>query len=116
MLCVFSLADAASLAKQLVMVETALRDPNVSGAQLAWMGHLQQLAYSRLADYPDWKDTVLGALPVSTRSAVLGSLEAGKQLRSMGGPIPSLRPRSSPSITRNCDASPRGGTCRPARA
>ena len=84
--------DAASLAKQLVMVETALRDPNVSGAQLAWMGHLQQLAYSRLADYPDWKDTVLGALPVSTRSAVLGSLEAGKQLRSMGGPIPKTLP------------------------
>src|SRR5438093_201193 len=84
--------DAAALAKQLVMVEAALRDPNVSGAQLAWMGHLQQLAYSRLADYPDWKDTVLGALPVSTRSAVLGSLEAGKQLRSMGGPIPKTLP------------------------
>src|SRR2546428_1076146 len=84
--------DAASLAKQLVMVEAALRDPNVSGAQLAWTGHLQQLAYSRLADYPDWKDTVLGALPVSTRSAVLGSPGAGQQLRPIGGPLPKTLP------------------------
>src|SRR3989442_14678140 len=84
--------DAAALAKQLVMVEAALRDPNVSGAQLAWTGHLQQLAHSRLADYPDWKDTVLGALSVSTRSAVLCSLASGKQPRSMGGLIPKTLP------------------------
>jgi len=84
--------DAASLAKQLAMVEAAIRDPNVSGAQLAYVGHLQQLAYGRLVDYPDWKETVLGALPGPTRSAVLGSLEAGKQLRSMGGPIPKTMP------------------------
>ena len=84
--------DAAALAKQLAMVETAIRDPNVTGPQLAWMGHLQQLAYSRLQDYPEWKESVLAGLPEQTRAAVNGSLEAGKQLRMLSGPIPRTLP------------------------
>ena len=84
--------DAAGLATQLAMVEAAIRDPNVTGAQLDWVGHLQQLDYSRLQDYPEWKDTVLAALPEKTRAAVTGSLEAGKQLRLLGGPVPKSLP------------------------
>src|SRR2546423_1046690 len=84
--------DAAGLAQQLVTVEAAIRDPNVSGEQLAWTGHLQQLAYSRLQDYPEWKDSVLAALPPATRTAVSGSLEAGKQPRLLSGPLPQTRP------------------------
>src|SRR5438477_190163 len=42
--------NPADLAKQIVVVEAALRDPQVQGAQLAYMGHLQQLVYSRLQD------------------------------------------------------------------
>jgi len=74
------------------MVEAAIRDPDVSGAQLAWMGHLQQLAYGRLVDFPDWKDTVLAALPEQTREAVKASLDAGKQLRAIVAPIPKTLP------------------------
>ena len=84
--------DAVGLSQQLVMVETALHDPNVTGPELAWMGHLQQLAYSRLQDFPEWKDTVLAALPEQTRAAVNGSLEAGKQLRMLSGPVPKTLP------------------------
>jgi hypothetical protein len=84
--------DPAELASQLAMVETAIRDPNLAGAHLTWMGHLQQLAYSRLQDFPDWKDTVLSALPAETRAAVNASLEAGKQLRLLNGPIPKNLP------------------------
>jgi soluble lytic murein transglycosylase-like protein len=84
--------DPAELATQLVMVETAIRDPNLSAAHLEWMGHLQQLAYSRLQDYPDWKPTVLGALPEQTRASVVASLDAGKQLRLLSGPIPKSLP------------------------
>ena len=84
--------DPAALAQQLVMVEAALRDPAVSGAQLDWMGHLQQLAYARLFDYPDWKDAVLAALPAQTRAAVNGSLDASKQLKLLTGPIPKTLP------------------------
>jgi soluble lytic murein transglycosylase-like protein len=84
--------DAAALATQLAMVETAIRDPNVSDLELAWMGHLQQLDYSMLQDFPEWRDTVLGALPEKTRTAVTGSLDAGKQLRLLSGPVPKSLP------------------------
>ncbi len=85
--------DAASLGTQLAMVEAAIRDPTVTGAQLAYMGHLQQLDYSRLADYPDWKDTVLAALPDdATRNAVQSALDAGKQLRTISTVIPTHLP------------------------
>ena len=84
--------NPADLAKQIVVVEAALRDPQVQGAQLAYMGHLQQLVYSRLQDYPEWKDTVLQGLPEGQRFAVTGSLEAGKQLRLLNGPVPSRLP------------------------
>jgi hypothetical protein len=84
--------DEAALATQLAVVEAALRDPTVSTLELDWMGHLQQLDYSRLQDYPDWKDSVLGALPEKTRASVSGSLDAGKQLRLLSGPIPKSLP------------------------
>jgi soluble lytic murein transglycosylase-like protein len=84
--------DAAALATQLAMVEAAIRDPKVGDLELAWMGHLQQLDYSRLQDYPEWKDAVLGALPEKTRAAVSGSLDAGKQLRLLSGPVPKSLP------------------------
>ena len=84
--------DAAELAKQLVVVEAAIRDPDLTGAHLTWMGHLQQLAYSELQDFPEWKDTVLSSLPEQTRSAVSASLEAGRQLRLLKGPIPKNLP------------------------
>ncbi len=74
------------------MVEIAIRDPNLSAAHLEWMGHLEQLAYSRLQDFPDWKASVLASLPEQTRAAVTASLEAGKQLRLMNGPVPKNLP------------------------
>jgi hypothetical protein len=85
-------SDEAALATQLAMVESSIRDPNVTGKELDWLGHLQQLDYSRLQDYPDWKGSVLGALPDKTRAAVSGSLDAGKQLRLLSGPIPKSLP------------------------
>jgi hypothetical protein len=84
--------EPAALAKQMAMVESQIRDPNVTGAQLAWLGHLQQLTYGRLADYPEWKDDVLAALPEDLRTGVANGLEAGKQLRTMHGPIPKNLP------------------------
>ena len=85
--------DAAALARELVMVEALIRDPSVTGDQLAWAGHAEQLCISRLADYPDWTDQVLAALPAAPRAAIAASIEAGKQLRSLhSGPIPKNLP------------------------
>ena len=85
-------SDPAGLATQIKMVEDALRDPKVQGAQLVYMGHLQQLTYSRLADYPEWQPAVLAALPESYAAALGKALDAGKQLRSMSSFVPTRLP------------------------
>lgn len=85
--------DPLALAVEFVMVEGFIRDPNVNGDQLAWAGHAEQLCISRLADYPEWTDQVLAALPPAPRAVIAASIEAGKQLRSMhSGPIPKNLP------------------------
>ena len=85
-------SDPAALAAQLLMVERGLRDPAVSGAQLRHLGHLEQLIFGRLADYPEWREPVLAALDPAVRAVVANGLEAGRQLRTMSGPIPSRLP------------------------
>jgi soluble lytic murein transglycosylase-like protein len=85
-------SDPAELGKQLVMVERAIRDPSLTGAHLVWMGHLQQLVYSRLADYPEWKAQAISGLADGERAAVSASLEAGKELRSLHMPVPKQLP------------------------
>lgn len=84
--------DLAPLIEQSLMVERAIRDPNVSGAKLTWMAHLQQLTYGRLADFPDWREPLLAAHPPDIRAIVTKSLDAGKQLRRLSGPTPKELP------------------------
>src|SRR2546425_5508939 len=80
--------DAETLGRQLSTVEAAIRDPAVSGPELAYLGHLQQLVYARLRDFPDWWDRALAGLPSATRQAVLGGLEAAKQIQLIRSPVP----------------------------
>jgi membrane-bound lytic murein transglycosylase B len=84
--------NPAALAAQLNEVENGLRDPKVSGAQLKYYGHLEQLALGRLVDYPDWLPSVLAALTPQGRAAIEGSLAAGKELRSMSSVVPTRLP------------------------
>ena len=84
-------SDPTALTAQIKMVEDALRDPKVQGAELSYMGHLQQLAYSRLADYPEWQPAVLAALPQYSKP-ISDALDAGKNLRSMSSFVPTRLP------------------------
>ena len=85
--------DAASLGAQFVVVEAIIHDPKAPSDQLAWAGHAEQLCISRLADYPEWTDQVLAALPAGPRATIAASIEAGKQLRQLhAGPIPKTLP------------------------
>lgn len=85
--------DAASLATQFVMVEALIHDPSATADQLAWAGHAEQLDISRLADYPEWTDQVLAALPPTPKATITAAIEAGKQLRQLhAGPIPKSLP------------------------
>jgi hypothetical protein len=80
------------LARQIVMLETGLRDPASTPEQIAWYGHLEQMTLGRLADFPDWKDAVLAELPEPIRVPYAATIEAGRQLRMMYGPIPTRLP------------------------
>ncbi len=84
--------DPVGLAAQLAMAEGFIRDPKVTGDQLAWAGHMEELVLGQLSDYPDWVNQVLGTLPANEKAAVSGSVEAGRQLRTMHGPIPKNLP------------------------
>jgi hypothetical protein len=85
--------DAASLATQFVMVEALIHDPSATADQLAWAGHAEQLDISRLADYPEWTDQVVSALPPTPKATITAAIEAGKQLRQLhAGPIPKSLP------------------------
>lgn len=81
-----------ALGVQILMVEKAIRTPGLEAKKVVWMGHLQQLVYSRLVDYPEWREAVIGVLPPEQQAAVKGTLEAGKWLRTMHGPIPKNLP------------------------
>ena len=72
--------EASALLEQLVTAERAVRDPAVTGAKLAYMGHLQQLAYRRLIERPDLRDAVFAAIPPDLRGSADFNLAAGADL------------------------------------
>ena len=74
-------SDPDTLALQIVEAERAVRNQSVSGADLAWFGHLQQLTYRRLAARPEWHDAVLGALPAEMRVTATANADARIALR-----------------------------------
>ena len=78
--------EPGALAEQMRTAERAVRDPAVTGEELAWMGHLHQLTYRRLVERPEWRDAVIGALPESIRPAANANFEAGADLRALTSP------------------------------
>jgi membrane-bound lytic murein transglycosylase B len=83
-------SDASALAVQIVKAERAVRDPSVTGLDLAWYGHLQQLTYRTLAAHPDWRDAVLAALPDDIRAPATSNADATADLRATVVPGPDL--------------------------
>jgi hypothetical protein len=72
--------EATALLEQLVMAERAVRDPAVTGRELAYMGHLQQLVYFRLLERADLRDPVFDGIPKDLRRAADLSIAAGANL------------------------------------
>lgn len=85
--------DATALAQQLVSAERAVRDQNVVGDELAYMGHLQQLAYLKLIQRPELRAAVFDAIPADVRAAADFNLAAGADLWVFGH----LRPTTLPA-------------------
>jgi soluble lytic murein transglycosylase-like protein len=61
--------EVTTLLQQLVTAERAVRDPRVTGKELAFMGHLQQLVYLRLIERADLRDAVFAGIPQDVRHA-----------------------------------------------
>jgi membrane-bound lytic murein transglycosylase B len=83
-------SDPDALALQMVSAERAVRDQSVTGADLAWFGHLQQLTYRRLAATPELRDAVLAALPAELKAAATANADATADLRATVVPGPDL--------------------------
>ena len=76
--------EAGTLLQQLVTAERAVRDPAVTGGELAYMGHLQQLVYRRLIERPDLRDAVFGGIPQDLRGVADFNLAASADLYLFG--------------------------------
>jgi hypothetical protein len=76
--------EATALLDQLVTAERAVRDPAVTGGELAFMGHLQQLVYRQLIERPDLRDPVFSAIPQDLRGAADLNIAAGADLYLFG--------------------------------
>ena len=73
--------EPVAIAAQIAVAERAVRDRSVTGAALAWIGHLQQRAYRSLAARPEWRDAFLAGLPVDVRAVATANLDATADLR-----------------------------------
>jgi membrane-bound lytic murein transglycosylase B len=77
-------------AAQIATAERAIRDGKVTGAELAWMGHLQQRIYRTISARPEWRDAFLAAVAAPLRSVVTANLDATADLRATVVPGPDL--------------------------
>jgi membrane-bound lytic murein transglycosylase B len=84
--------DAAGIAEQLAAAERAIIDQRVSGEQLAWYGHLQQVVYRTLVEQATLREAVLELLPAEVAPIARANLEAGLNLRAMVNPGEKLPP------------------------
>ena len=75
--------DPDAVAARIVETETAIRDPATPEANLATLGHSQQLAYKQIVEHPDWLEVVLTKVPERFHDAVRANVKAGLELRAL---------------------------------
>jgi soluble lytic murein transglycosylase-like protein len=74
----------------MISAERAIRDPGITGAELGWFGHLQQLTYRKLAATPELREAVLAAVPADLKAAATANADATADLRATVVPGPDL--------------------------
>jgi hypothetical protein len=82
----------ASVGADLARLESAIRDPATTAAQLPGLGRAQQTAYRQLLAHPDWVPAAVAAVPPRLRSAVEANVRAGSELALLAPPRPRLPP------------------------
>ena len=82
--------DPVAIAAQIASAERGIRDSKVTGAELAWTGHLQQRIYRTISARPELREAFLAAVPVAIRGVVTANLDATSELRATVVPGPDL--------------------------
>jgi hypothetical protein len=82
--------EPVAMAAQLVAAERTVRDRGVTGAELAWTGHLQQRIYRAIAARPELREAFLAAVPAEIRVTITANLDATSELRATVVPGPDL--------------------------
>jgi membrane-bound lytic murein transglycosylase B len=75
--------EPRALAAQIEQAERAIRDPSSSPELVRAAGQVQQLAYRRLADTPDWETEVLARTPDDLDDVVGRHLAARREFRAL---------------------------------
>jgi hypothetical protein len=75
--------DPDGLALQLTNTIGAVRDPATPPADLARLGHTEQVAIYALLDHPDWLPLVLAKMPGGLHGIVQANVHAGTELRAL---------------------------------
>jgi len=77
--------DPAALGQQIVVAESAIRDPARPPGQVAAAGRLAQAAYRALGERPDWDAAVLAAVPEQFREPLVRTVAAQRELLDLSG-------------------------------
>src|SRR5690606_6262290 len=75
--------EPAGLAEQVLAAEAAIRDPATPPEVLAAAGRLQQVAYRRLGEHPEWDQAVLDRTPPELHEAIWRQATARREFRAM---------------------------------
>jgi membrane-bound lytic murein transglycosylase B len=75
--------DPAALADQIVQAELAIRDPATAPEVVDAAARVQQVAYRRLGERPEWEPQVLAAVPDHLDESVWRQATARREFRAM---------------------------------
>jgi soluble lytic murein transglycosylase-like protein len=76
-------ADPAALADALVGAEQVIRDPARTSEALTGAAQLEQLAYRRISEHPEWDDIVFPRVPAELTGAVATNVAARREFLGM---------------------------------
>jgi membrane-bound lytic murein transglycosylase B len=76
-------ADPAALADQLVAAEQTIRDPAATDEDLTAAAQLEQLAYRRIGEHPEWDEIVFPRVPAELTGAVATNVAARREFLGM---------------------------------
>jgi soluble lytic murein transglycosylase-like protein len=76
-------ADPAALTDQLVAAEQTIRDPAATDEQLTAAAQLEQLAYRRIGEHPEWDEIVFPRVPAELTGPVATNIAARREFLGM---------------------------------